>query len=261
MHVVDPEPIVAGEVGMFPLVASTNGAPFTKFTVDHLTDFAGSLEETKVLVPYDITIDASGNLSRPVSTIVLEYPITASTKGGDLLTAKFNFTDGNGNVASTTANKLVVNFRTNNTKQYFYSSRPWYNFETGISYSKTSIFTADEDIRNNLEIFWVLKTGQLNFMCSPDSDEAAAAFATDARYDRDEMHHTRFIKIQNVQFADVGDDVLKALDFTNSTDAIPLENNGMYGVLLHDGRKAVVFATQYSATIYQLTSVYQVTAE
>src|SRR5690606_35136410 len=124
---------------------------------------------------------------------------------------------------------------------------------------KVSIFTAAEGIRNNLEVYWVMKTGQVHFMCSPDSDETAASFSTDVRYVRSAMHHTRFIKLDNVQFSDVGDEVLTNMDFTNSSDVIQVENNGLYGILLHDGRKAVVFATQYSATIYQLISIYQVT--
>ena len=259
LQVVDPEPIVAGESGTFPVIASTNGAPFTKFSIDLLGDFEGFTGQTAVLVPDDVTVDANGNFSRPATTIVLEYPIKASSKGGDILRARFSFTDQGGGTISTEASKMVVNFRINNTKRYFYSSAPWYNFNTGTSYSKVSIFTAAEDIRNNLEIFWVMKTGQVHFMCSPDSDETAASFATDVRYVRSEMHHTRFIKLNNVQFQDVDDKVLTDMDFANAADIIQLENNGLYGVLLQDGRKAVVFATQYSATVYQLISIYQVT--
>lgn len=258
LQIIEPEPIVAGENGSFPVIASTNGAPFTKFSVDHLSDFEGSTVQTTVLVPDDITVDANGNFSRPASTIVLKYPMKATTKGGDILKARFNFTDQTGKTISTEASKLVVNFRTNNTKRYFYSTTPWYNFNTGTSYSKVSIFTAAEDIRNNLEVYWVMKTGQVHYMCSPNSDETAASFAGDARYVRDNMHHTRFIKLENIQITDVNDEVLEGMNFTNSTDVIELENNGLYGVLLQDGRKAVVFATKYSATIYQLISVYQV---
>jgi len=261
LQVVDPEPIVSGTNGSFPVIASTNGAPFTKFSVDHTGDFQGFIGQTTVLVPDDLTVDEHGNFSRPANTIVLQYPITASSKGGDILAAKFNFTDVDGNTISTEARKKVVNFRTNNTQRYFYSTLPWYNFNTGTTYSKVSIFTADEAIRNNLEIYWILKTGQVNYMASPDSEETADAFRTDARYVREEMHHTRFIKLENIQFSEVDDDVLTNLDFTNSTDIIQLENGGLYGVLLQDGRKAVVSARQYSATIFQLTSIYQVSAD
>lgn len=258
LQVIEPEPIVAGENGNFPVIASTNGAPFTKFSVDHIGDFEGFADQTKILVPDDLTVDASGNFSRPANTVVLQYPIKASTRGGDTLKVRLNFTDKDGKTISTEASKFVVNFRTNNTKRYFYSTTPWYNFNTGTSYSKVSIFTAAEQIRNNLEVYWVMKTGQVHYMCSPDSDETAASFASDSRYVRSNMHHTRFIKLDNIQITDVNDAVLEGMNFTNSTDVIELENNGLYGVLLQDGRRAVVFATKYSATIYQLTSVYQV---
>ena len=257
LQILDPEPIVALEKGVYPVIASGNGSTFTKFTAEHMSDFEGFMAETTVLVPDDVTIDANGNFSRPVSTVVLRYPIQATGKAGDILTAKLTFIDTKGKSISTEASKIVVNFRTNNTKKYFYSSTPWYNFNKGISYNKNSIGTAEDDIKNNLEAFHKVKTG-VQYMCSPDSDETASSFINNSNYDQSLAHHTRFIKLDNIQFGDVNDKVLESMDFANSVDVIELEDKTLYGVLLQDGRKAVLYATRYNATISQVISIYQV---
>ena len=257
LQILDPDPIIALEDGSFPLIASTTGAPFTKFTAEHLSDFEGFIGQTTVSVPEDVTVDANGNFSRPVSTVVLKYPMKATGKAGDILKVKFNFIDGKGSSVSKEASKIVVNFRTNNTKRYFYATTPWYNFNKGTSYNKNSIGTAADDIKQNLEAFFVLKTG-VQYMCSPDADMTAAAFVGNANYNRSLVHHTRFIKLDGAQFGDVDDKFLEGMDFSNSVDVIQLEDKTLYGVLLQDGRKAVIYATHYSATISQVISIYQV---
>lgn len=258
MQILDPEPIVALEKGVYPVIASTNGSMFTKFTAEHLSAFEGFIGETKVLVPDDVTVDANGNFSRPVSTVVLRYPMQATGKAGDILTVKLHFIDTKGKSVSTEASKIVVNFRTNTTKKYFYATTPWYNFNTGTSYSKVSIGTAEDAIKENLEAFFVLKTG-VQYMCSPDADMTAASFtANDPNYQRSVVHHTRFIKLDGAQFGDVDDNFLESMDFTNSVDVIELFDKTLYGVLLQDGRRAVIYATFYSATISQVISIFQV---
>lgn len=257
MQILDPEPIVALEKGAYPVIASTTGSPFTKFSAEHLSEFEGFIGETTILVPDDLTIDANGNFSRPASTIVLRYPMKATGKAGDMLTVKLNFIDGKGKSVSTEASKVVVNFRTNNTKKYFYSTTPWYNFNTGISYNKNSIGIVEDDLNDNLEAFHIVKTG-VQYMCSPDADETAAAFVGNSNYDQSLVHHTRFIKLDGTQFGDVDDDFLESMDFSNSVDVIEIVDKTLYGVLLQDGRKAVIYATHYSATISQVISIYQV---
>lgn len=257
LQILDPDPVIALENGVFPVIASTNGSPFTKFSAEHLSEFEGFIGETTVLVPDDVTVDANGNFSRPVSTVVLNYPMKATGKAGDILTVRFNFITGKGSSVSKEASKIVVNFRTNNTKRYFYTTTPWYNFNTGTSYNKNSIGTATDAIKENLEAFFVLKTG-VQYMCSPDADMTAAAFAGNANYDRTLVHHTKFIKLDGAQFGDVNDKFLESMDFSNSVDVIQLEDKTLYGVLLQDGRKAVIYATHYSATISQVISIYQV---
>ncbi len=257
LHVVEPEPIISNERGVFPVIASTNGAPFTSFKVEHLTDFEGFPNEIKIHVPDDVTIDANGNFSRPSKTVVVEYPMVAKGKAGNLLSARFTFTDQDGKTVSTEATKIVVNFKTNPTKRYFYATTPWYNFNTGMSYSKATIGTGTEEVKKHLDIYWVRKAPD-NWMVSPNSDLAAASLTGTAGYDRATAPHSRFIKIGDVAIGDVDDNFLENMDFTNSVDEIKLEDKVLYGVLLQDGRKAVVYCTVYSATINQIISTYQV---
>ena len=255
LQINDPDPILAKDTGSFPLIASTTGAPFTKFIPEHLTNFVGFLGKTQVLVPEGVTVDENGNFSRPVSTVVLRYPVQATVTAGDLLTVKFTFVDEKEKSVSATASKIVVGYKTNSTKKYFYATLPWYSFNKGLSYSKTSIGL--DTVKDNLEVFWFIK-GAVQYMCSPNADAAASAFLNNPIYDRSQVHNTRFIKINNVQFSDVGDDFLKNMDFTNSVDVIQLDDKTLYGVLLQDGRRAVIYATRYSATISQVISIYQV---
>lgn len=255
LQINDPDPILAKDTGSFPIIASTTGAPFTKFIPEHLTNFEGYIGKTLVQVPEGVTVDENGNFSRPVSTVVLRYPVKATSTSGDLLTVKFTFVDEKEKSVSATASKIVVGYKTNSTKKYFYATTPWYNFNTGTSYSKTSIGVAP--LKDNLEVFWFIKSG-VQYMCSPNADAAAAAFLNNPIYVRSQVHNTRLIKIDNVQFSDVGDDFLKNMDFTNSVDVIQLDDKTLYGVLLQDGRRAVIYATRYSATISQVISIYQI---
>lgn len=256
LQINEPDPVIAQDTGSFPIIASTTGTPFTKFIVEHQSNFPGFIGMTKVKVPEDVTVDENGNFSRPVTTVVLDYPVKATGKAGDILAVKFTFVDENGKSVSATASKIVVNFKSNNTKRYFYASRPWYSFNDGNTYSKTSIGL--ETVKDNLEIFWFMKSG-VQYMCSPNSDEAAAAFVNNPIYDQSQVHQTKFIKLDNTQFADVGDEFLESMDFTNAVNVIQLDDKTLYGVLLQDGRKAVLYATRYSATISQVISKYQVT--
>lgn len=254
LQIQDQQPIIATDTGYFPVLASNIKSPITKFSVEHMSDFEGFLDKVIVELPNGVTIDNNGNFSEPVTTALIRYPVKATTTAGDILTVKFTFTDVNGNSLSTTASKIVVNYRSNGTKEFLYGSRPWYNFITGKSYSKSSI--TDTAVNENLEVFWVRKDG-IQYLCSPNSNKTAAEFTGNPDYDQSEMHETKFIKLEG-SLDDVGDDTFKNMDFTNAVDVIVLEDKGLYGLLLQNGKKAVM-ATEIYANVYsRVTSKYQI---
>lgn len=255
LQLVEQAPIIATDTGYFPILASNTEAPFIKFSVEHMSDFEGFIDQTIVEVAEGITVDNKGNFSEPVSTVLIKYPVKATKKAGDILTVKFTFTDKNGNTVSGTASKIVVNFRTNGSKEFLYGSRPWYSFVTGNAYSKSSI--ADTSLNENLEVFWIRKDG-VQYLCSPNSEETAAEFVGDPDYDQSEVHTTKFIKLDGISFAEVGDATFENMDFSNAVDVIVLQDGGLYGVLLQDGRRAVMATEIYATRYSRVTSKYQI---
>lgn len=257
MQILENEPIIAADTGYFTVLASTSGAKFMKLSVHRTPDFEGFMEETITQVADSVTVDANGNFSEPVSTILIKYPMVATTKPGDVLLAKFTFTDGKGKTVSASASKIVVNFRTHSKQEFFYASRPWYSFNAGKAYSKASI--GNDELKDELEVYFFRKNG-IRYFCSPDADEAAAEMTSITAYDQNEVHTTKIIKLEGLTFNDVEDATFAAMNFTEAVDVVELEDKTVYGILLQDGRKAA-FETVYYSTIYsRVRSKIQITA-
>ncbi len=258
MQIAEHEALIASEIGHMLVFANTTDEPFTKFRAEHLSDFEGYMSDVIIEIPYDITVDANGNFSRPIQTVLLKYPVKATTKSGDILKVKFTFTDQKGREVSGISSKKVVNFRTNSVVATLTPTSPWYNFSTGKIASKASIGNAT--IKDDLHVFWMMKDG-VQYLCSPNSDRTAAEFKNLTYYIRESTHHTKFIKLSGVTFAEVDDETFKNMDFSNASDEIVMEHLAMYGLLFDDGRRAVL-STQIYGTVYaRVTSKYELSAQ
>lgn len=251
MQILEEEPLIAKDTGYFTLTASNPNSKITKLSVNHLTEFEGLMERTIVQVPNDISLNAQGELSRPVSTVVLQYPVVATSVPGDVLTAEFTFTDEEGKAAKASASKKVVNFKTNGSPEFLFVSRPLHSFYTGRSYSAINA-DATGTFKDSLDIFWS-RTDGIQYLSSPGSETAANEFASrysTVNYVQSEMQNIKIIKLDGLSLIDVDDELFANMDFSSGVDSIVVDDGAVYGVLLSDGRKAAIeidiYLTQYS---------------
>lgn len=258
MQLLDPEPIVAADTGYFPIFASTSGAKFVKFSVEHSSNFQGFISKTFFQVANDVIVNANGEFSKPVASILLNYPIKASLNTGEILTVKFTFTDEDGSAISVSASKKVVNFKTNAAQEFLFVTRPFYNFYTGKA-SAPSVLNNNNPIRDSLDVFWLRENG-IQYLLSPDANKTAQYFATmpTVSYNQSLMRHTKFIKLNGRTLNDIDDEAFAAMDFTNATDVIVLEHKALYGVLLQNGRKAALDTEIYLTIYSRVRSRYQI---
>lgn len=239
--IADPMPVIAQDTGYFSVLVSHPFGLVQGFTVDHTTDFHGFIDQTIITVSNNVTVSTSGAFSEPVKTAVINYPVKASSTPGDILEAKFSFLDTKGETTSATARMIVVNFRTFGALQWLFATRPLHSFHTGLSYG--AALAADETFKDSLDVFW-FRENLIHHLASPDADRTAQEFATryaTVNYQQSAMNRSRFIKLpEGTTLADVGDDTFAAMDFSNALEVIEGEHLAIYGVLLHDNRKAAL---------------------
>lgn len=248
MNILDPEPIIALENGFFSVLVSHPYGKVKSFTVSHNSGFEGFIDETEVLIANEVTVDANGVFSEPVINALIKYPVKASSIPGDILEAEFTFTDMEGKTVSTVARKKVVNFRSFSTQQYLYITRPVHSFYTGLSYVPT---TAGTTFRDSIDVFWY-RENNVHYIASPNADRTAQEFAArwpTVDFQQTEMRESRIIKLEGISLTEVDDATFASMDFTNAAETMEAEHNGVYGILLWDGRKAaleyVVYLVQY----------------
>lgn len=258
MQVLDQEPVISGDTAYFSILASDPESKIVKFSVEHQSEFEGYMSLVTTQVADSVQVNDKGELSKPVNTILINYPVKGTKKAGDILTAKFTFTDQAGKTFSVSASKIVVNYRTNAKQEFLYASRPFYNFYTGKAYSRT-VLNNNDTFRDSLDVFWIRENG-IQYLCSPNSDKTAEYFSNvpSVNYVQSEMRATKFIKLDGLTLNDVDDKVLENMDFTNGVDVIVLEHNAVYGVLLQDGRKAALETQIYSTVYSRVRSKYQI---
>ena len=258
MQVLDQEPVISGDTAYFSIMASDPESKIVKFSVEHQSEFEGYLSQTTVRVADSVEVNDKGEFSRPVNSILINYPIKGTKNAGEILTVKFTFTDQAGNTFSVSASKIVVNYRTNSSQEFLFASRPFYNFYTGKAYA-SALIDDNETFRDSLDVFWVRQIG-IQYLCSPNSDKAADFFANvpSVNYQQSKMKATKFIKLDGLTLNDVNDKILGNMDFTNAVDVIVLEHNAVYGVLLQDGRRAALETQIYSTVYSRVRSKYQI---
>jgi hypothetical protein len=261
MQILEEEPLIAKDTGYFSLTASNPSGKIVKLSVNHLTDFEGLIENTNVQVPYDVKVNSQGEFSRPISTILLQYPIVATAVPGEILSAEFTFTDDNGNIAKVSASKKVVNFKTNGSQQFLFVSRPLHSFYTGLSYG-AALAEATTTFKDSLDIFWS-RTDGIQYLSSPDSETAADEFSTryaTTNYVQSDMQNIKIIKL-DVSLAEVDDDFFANMDFSSGVDTIVVDDGAVYGVLLSDGRKAAIEIQIYFTQFSRVRSKVQVSPD
>jgi hypothetical protein len=241
MNIADPLPVIALDTGYFSVLVSHPFGLVQGFSVQHLSDFQGFIDKSIVVVSNDITVSANGTFSEPVKTAVINYPVKASSTPGDILEAQFTFTDTEGKTTSTVSRMIVVNFKTYGTLEWLFLTRPLHSFHTGLSYA--AVNAAHATLKDSLDVFW-FRENLIHHIASPDADRTAQEFATrygTVNYQQSAMNRSRFIKLPDgTALADVGDDTFANMDFSNAVDVIVGEHLAVYGVLLHDNRKAAL---------------------
>jgi hypothetical protein len=244
MNTVEFEPLIALERGYFSVLVSHPRGLVSSVSVTHQSEFQGFLEESLVLIANDVTIDANGRFSEPVPTAMIKYPVTGTSTPGDILEASFTFTDTKGNTVSTSAKKIIVNFKTFGALEWLFLTRPLHSFRTGLSYA--AVNAANVTLRDSLDVFW-FRENLIHHLASPNADRTKQEFALrygTVNYQQSAMRRSRFIKLPaGITFADVNDQTFADMDFSNAVEVIAGEHLALYGVLLHDNRKAVLELT------------------
>lgn len=75
MQVLDQEPVIAGDTAYFAILASDPESKIVKFSVEHQSEFEGYVSLTTVQVADSVEVNDKGEFSRPVNTILINYPI------------------------------------------------------------------------------------------------------------------------------------------------------------------------------------------
>lgn len=235
-------------------LVSTNGGSIRNIQLDVDETAVEKVPEktTFSLIDSDIplTVDADGNLSREVSTVVVEYPVVLRTNPEvvrNTYKAVFHATNAAGKTASnythfkgsnirvkTDQLKFMDNYSLGKTTRMFFDPNSFkaYSCENFIGNDKISAEGADS-IRNAIELVigyrYVVSDLFTKYrLFSPDSKEAEEFMHSEVgerNYDRTKMNHCVFYRIEGVGGYTLDEEIEQETNAQKKAQLITNRNN------------------------------------
>ena len=242
-----PCPLVkVGDTVSFKIIASTNDKLEQVIISDKSHDFETLPEGIKLELVDSCTIDASGFFSRPVSTVIVNYPIIVPDLVGEEASMKFIVVGGNGLKTSVISKFLIVGFTDNSNATIVWANN-WYKAE---SHQYASSWKWKRDT-TSMSMFLSKNNSTGVFTMYGPQDEFLQTHPSLNGYDPEIMGETKFIKIdESAKYESFYDSELEALDFTEYETHMDVTVGETIGFQLFNGRKGILKFTEYQYNYY-----------
>ena len=276
-----------GDTMVFKVFAGTNDV-LTRMSVTNAThDFSSMILGDGVyfeIVEDTLYTDAAGYFNRPVSSVVVNYPILI---GRELLSQiaglDFTFYTNNGEVASAHAQVKVVNYKLFPEVKDVYGVEIWDDAEEKMTFAGlpcyasalhqsyafnflTAESTAEikgEALVDYIDMFQyqqVSGTDTVNYLYSPDRQEVQKlADRYNIAYNAGGMRHTLFLQLpEDFDFDEAMDEEIDALNFSNASDMLVMDYECCLAFLTEDGYKGIIRLSRYERTDAPVTPLFEV---
>lgn len=282
-----------GDTISFKVFAGTNDV-IERMEITNMThDFSKMLLDGGIryeIIDDTLYTDATGYFNRPVSSVVVNYPIIV---GRELLEQvvglDFTFHTDQGVTKSARAQMKIINYKLNpdkkdvygllkieeneedNTVAYSLNGTPFYSFDLNVTNNlefmakgpdeKTKV--TGEEWYDHLDLFELQEytaTDTIDRFYSADHirvQEVADLFGME--YDHTKARHTLFMELpEEFDFKSAEDPEINALDFTNASDIIVIHYNSNIAFKTQDGFRGVMHVTKNSRNDGTVTPVIEV---
>lgn len=259
METVDTVVALPGDTISFKFIASTNGAALSRIEiVEKSHDFNelkdsirfGLIDET-----LELTVDGEGYLSRPVSTVMMIYPVIVPNEKeivGEVLGMTFKAYNDKGKSGSIRSCFKIVNYVRNTTWLWLYKlagkaqGSMFFDPAKFKAYSATSYVSRKDEI----DVAAYTASDGKHYFLNPASRETEALYVADGmEYDATTMRSTKFVLLDDVNFDTVGDPELERLDFSKATEKVEVTTGSVVGFENQDGRRGIL-NVKVSSSIY-----------
>lgn len=284
-----------GDTIRFKVFASTNDFIERMELTNATHDFSKMMLESGIryeILDDTIFMDENGYFSRPVSSIVVNYPIIV---GRELLQQvvgmDFTFHTNKGVSASTRAQMKVINMMDYTEKKDVYgflqetkkpasemesptdtiklllSGTPFYSSELHSVYSIGNLSEEPEDdgkphgaeLVDYIDVFQYIdiENDSVCHFYSPDNIEVQKIVNRfNLPYDYRQMRHTRFVNLgSEFDYKNAEDAQIEALDFSSATDIVKFTYDDNIAFLTEDGRKGIMHITGFDRPTGMTTPV------
>ena len=281
-----------GDTISFKVFAGTNDIIERMEITNATHDFSSMLLAGGIryeIIDDTLYTDANGYFNRPVSSVVVNYPIIV---GRELLEQvvglDFTFHTDKGVTKSTRAQMKIINYKLYEDKRDVYGiltkevteeeikftlgGAPFYSF--GLNVTNNLDFMTNEPTNDELKIEgekWYdyldmfelqehTATDTINHFYSADHprvQEITDLFQKE--YDRTKARHTLFMELpEEFKFETAKDEEINALDFTDASDMIVIHYNSNIAFKTQDKIKGIMHVTKNSRNDGMVTPVIQV---
>lgn len=250
METVDTVRTVPGDTVSFKFIASTSKGALKRIEISgqegNFTPLTDSVKFALVDQNIELTIDDQGYLSRPVSTVMMIYPVIMDNNTsmlGQMVGVTFRITNDSGKSGDANIRFQVVNYRGYTTWTWFYkyfekkSGTCFYDPYNHKSYSATTF----EKAKDKVELVAVSDANGVNYCVDPKLPETEALLKADGfSYQASEMHETVMYKVNGVDFDSFVDSDFDKLDFSQALHKVTMEQDDIIAFRSSNGRKGIL---------------------
>lgn len=259
METVDTVVALPGDTISFKFIASTNGATLRRIEIveksHDFNELKDSIRFALVDETLELTLDEEGNLSRPVSTAMLIYPVIVPNDKsivGEILSMTFKAYNDKGKSGSIKSCFKIVNYVRNTSWLWLYKLAGKTQGSMFFNPAKYKAYSNSSYVKNKDEIDVAAYTANdgKHYFLNPASEETQALFVADGMaYDASTMRTTKFIQLDDVNFDLAGDAELERMDFSNPQNKVEVTTGSVIGFENQDGRRGIL-NVKISSSIY-----------
>ena len=259
METVDTVVAIPGDTISFKFIASTNGATLRRIEIveksHNFNELKDSIRFALVDETLELTVNEEGYLSRPVSTVMMIYPVIVPNDKaivGEVLSMTFKAHNDKGKSGSIKSSFKIVNYIRNTSWLWLYKlagkiqGSMFFNPAKYKVYSNSSFGTHKDEI----DVAAYTANDGKHYFLNPADKETQTLFVTDGmEYDASTMRTTKFISLDHVNFDLAGDTELEQMDFSKAVNKIEVITGSVVGFENQDGRRGIM-NVKISSSIY-----------
>lgn len=277
-----------GDTIRFKVFAGTNDIIERMEITNATHDFSSMLLEGGIryeIIEDTLYTDAEGYFNRPVSSVVVNYPIIVARELLEQVVGlDFTFYTNKGVKQSTRAQMKIINYLLYPDKKdvygliapdddtYTFTGMPFYASGLNQTYS-FGFLSAEpsgkedaiegEELTGYIDLFQYQEytaTDTINHFYSPNHERVQELADTyEIVYDYHKMRHTVFTVLpEGFDFNHAYDPEINAIDFSGATDHIVFKYDSDVAFLTEDGFKGIMHITKNSRNDGRVTPVIQV---